>query len=107
VPGGVTLVVRVTPRSRKNEIIGADGEALRVKLTAPPVGGAANAALCEFLAGVLGVRKSALTLVAGQSSRHKLVRVEGITADQARTRLNDTVDREMGEGGSRVKRVEF
>ena len=84
VPGGVTLVVRVTPRSHKNEIAGADGKALRVKLTAPPVGGAANAALCEFLARALGVRKSAVTLVAGQSSRHKVVRVEGITADQVR-----------------------
>ena len=84
VPGGVTLAVQVTPRSRKNEIVGADGQALRVKLTAPPVGGAANAALCEFLARALGVRKSAVTLVAGQSSRHKVVRVEGITADQVR-----------------------
>jgi uncharacterized protein (TIGR00251 family) len=84
VPGGVTLAVHVTPRSRKNEIVGVDGQALRVKLTAPPVGGAANIALCEFLARVLGVRKSAVTLVAGQSSRHKVVRVEGLTADQVR-----------------------
>ena len=84
VPGGVTLAVRVTPRSRKNEIAGADGQALRVKLTAPPVDGTANAALCEFLARVLGVRTSAVTLIAGQTSRHKVVRVEGITVDQAR-----------------------
>ena len=85
VPGGVTLVVQVTPRSRKNEIVGADGQALRVKLTAPPVGGAANAALCDFLARALGVRKRAVTLVAGQSSRHKVVRVEGVTKDQVRS----------------------
>ena len=85
VPGGVTLVVRVTPRSRKNEIVGADGTALRVKLTAPPVGGAANAALCEFLASVLGVRTNAVTLIAGQTSRHKVVRVEGVTKDQVRS----------------------
>lgn len=84
VPGGVTFAVRVTPRSRKDEIVGADGEALRVKLKALPVEGAANAALCEFLASVLGIRTSAVTLIAGQSSRRKVVRVEGITADQAR-----------------------
>jgi len=85
VPGGVTFAVRVTPRSRKNEIVGADGEALRVKLNAPPVEGAANAALCEFLAQALGVRKSAVTLVAGQTSRRKVVRVEGVTVEQVRS----------------------
>jgi uncharacterized protein (TIGR00251 family) len=85
VPGGVTFAVRVTPRSRKNEIAGADGEALRVKLNAPPVEGAANAALCEFLAQALGVRKSAVTLIAGQTSHRKVVRVEGVTAEQARS----------------------
>ena len=83
--GGVTLAVRVTPRSRKNEIVGADSESLRVRLNAPPVEGAANAALCEFLAGALGVRKSAVTLVAGRTSRRKVVRVHGITAEQARS----------------------
>jgi uncharacterized protein (TIGR00251 family) len=87
--GGVTLAVRVTPRSRKNEIVGVDGEALRIKLNAPPVEGAANAALCEFLARVLGVRKSAVTLVAGQTSRHKVIHVEGITPEQARSLLGD------------------
>ncbi len=84
VPGGVTLTVRVTPRARKNEIVGADEQALRIKLNAPPVEGAANAALCEFLAQALGVRKSAVTLVAGKTSRRKVVRVDGITAEQAR-----------------------
>lgn len=85
VPGGVTFAVRVTPRSRKNEIVGAEGESLRVKLNAPPVDGAANAALCEFLAQALGVRKSAVTLIAGQTSRRKVVRVEGVTAEQVRS----------------------
>jgi uncharacterized protein (TIGR00251 family) len=58
---------------------------LRVKLNAPPVDGAANAALCEFLAQALGVRKSAVTLIAGQTSRRKVVRVEGVTAEQVRS----------------------
>ena len=82
VPGGVTFVVRVTPRAHKNEIVGTDGEALRVKLNAPPVEGAANAALCAFLAEALGVRKSAVTLVVGQTSRIKVVRVQGVRPSQ-------------------------
>ena len=87
VPGGVTLAVRVTPRARRNEIAGVAGDALKVKLNAPPVEGAANAALCDFLAEQLGVRKSAVTLVMGQTSRRKVVRVNGVTAEQARARL--------------------
>jgi uncharacterized protein (TIGR00251 family) len=87
VPGGVTLAVRVTPRARKNKIAGITGEALSVKLAAPPVEGAANAALCAFLAEQLGVRKSAVTLIAGQTSRQKMVRVDGVTADEVRARL--------------------
>jgi uncharacterized protein (TIGR00251 family) len=90
VPGGVTFVVRVRPHSRKNEIVGVDGEALKVKLTAPPVEGAANAALCAFLADALGVRKSALTLMAGQTSRIKVVRVHGVTPDQVRALASET-----------------
>lgn len=84
VPGGVTFAVRVTPRARKNEIVGVQGDALKVKLAAPPVEGAANAALCAFLAQELGVRQSAVTLMAGQTSRRKVVRAEGVTADQVR-----------------------
>jgi uncharacterized protein (TIGR00251 family) len=87
VPGGVTLAVHVTPRARKNEIVGLVGEAIKVKLAAPPVEGAANAALCAFLAEQLGVRKSAVTLVAGLTSRHKVVRVDGVTADEVQARF--------------------
>jgi len=87
VPGGVTLAVRVMPRAHKNEIVGVAGEALKVKLAAPPVEGAANAALCAFLAEKLGVRKSAVTLIAGKTSRQKVVRVEGVTADEVQAHL--------------------
>ena len=87
VPGGVTFSVRVTPRARRNEIVGTQGEALKVKLAAPPVEGAANAALCAFLAEQLGARKSAVTLIAGQTSRQKVVRVEGVTAEQVQARF--------------------
>jgi uncharacterized protein (TIGR00251 family) len=89
VPGGVTFAVRVTPRARRNEITGEQGGGLKVKLAAPPVEGAANAALCAFLAEQLRVRKTAVTLVAGQTSRQKVVRVEGVTIEQVRARWPD------------------
>ncbi len=89
VPGGVTFAVRVTPRARKNEIAGEQGGALKIKLAAPPVEGAANAALCAFLAEELDVRKTAVTLIAGQTSRQKVVRVDGVTPEQVRARWPD------------------
>ena len=87
--GGVTITVRVTPRAHRNEIVGVAGGALKVKLNAPPVEGAANAALCAFLAEALRVRKSAVTLVSGHTSRSKVVRVDGVTAEQVRRLMDD------------------
>ena len=77
--GGVTFAVRVVPRSSRNAVAGVQGDALKVKLTAPPVEGAANTALIEFLAKQLGVRRSAVSIVSGEKSRSKTVRVEGVT----------------------------
>ena len=78
--GGVRLALRVTPGAGRSGIFGpvdiGDGRtALAVKLTAPPVEGAANEALVELLAKELGVAKSAVTLVSGATSRLKVVRV--------------------------------
>lgn len=87
VPGGVLLPVRVQPRASRNQVVGADGEALKVRLTAPPVDGAANQALVKFLAKALGVSKGRLSLVSGQKSRHKLLRVEGLDPSQVAERL--------------------
>jgi uncharacterized protein (TIGR00251 family) len=86
------LAVQVTPRARKNEVAGwraVPGGALelRVRLTAPPVEGAANAALVAFLAETLGVRKSQVELVAGHSARHKRVRVTGLARAEVEARL--------------------
>ena len=88
---GITFAVQVAPRSRKDEIIGLQGDALKVRVTAPPVEGAANEALCRFLAKALGTPKSHVEVVAGASSRRKVVAVAGITAMTARARL-------LGEG---------
>jgi len=77
--GGVTFAVRVAPRSSRNQIVGVEGGALKIKLTAPPVEGAANAALIEFVAEWLDVRRSAVSIVSGDKARTKLVRVSGVT----------------------------
>lgn len=84
---GVTLMVRVTPRASKNEIAGVVEGALKVRLTAPPVEGAANAALLTFLSGQLGLRRGQVMLLAGQSARHKCVRIVGLPAQEVERRL--------------------
>jgi uncharacterized protein (TIGR00251 family) len=89
-PGGVTLTVRVTPRAHRSEIVGIDGQVLRVKLCAPPVEGAANAALRDVLAKALGIRASAVTIVSGHASRVKRVRVQGVTAEQVQALAIDS-----------------
>jgi len=77
-PDGVRFHVRVQPRASRNEITGAIGGALKVRLQAPPVDGAANDALVAFLAEVLGVPKRGVRIVSGLSSRAKLIEVDGI-----------------------------
>lgn len=83
----LTVAVRVTPRARRN-VLTLEGEALRAWLTAPPVEGAANAALLALLAERLGLPKRAVTLLRGESSREKLVAIEGISAEEFRRRLS-------------------
>ena len=85
--GGVTFAVRVIPRSSRNQIVGVEGGALKIKLTAPPVEGAANAALVEFVAVWLGVRRSSVSITSGDKARNKLVRVNGVTRAQVLGRV--------------------
>jgi len=77
----VDLKVKVIPKSSRNEIAGRlpDGT-LRVKVAAPPEKGKANAELCAFLARHFDVPKSAVRLVSGETSHHKVVRIEGLDA---------------------------
>ena len=77
---GVVLSVRVIPRARKTEIAGTRGDALVVRLAAPPVEGAANEALVALLADRLHVPRRAIRIVSGDRSRAKRVAVEGVTA---------------------------
>ena len=84
---GVTFAVKVHPRAKKNAITGEVGDALKVALTAPPVDGKANAACIEFFAKLLNVPRSSVTIASGQSSRNKVIRVAGVSAEGVRRRL--------------------
>ena len=82
--GGCTFMVRVVPRGRRDEIVGLHGDALKLRLVAPPEKGKANRALCKFLAGQLGVAASDVEILSGRSSRQKRVRVRGTSAAAVR-----------------------
>jgi uncharacterized protein len=84
---GVTFAVKVHPRAKKNAITGELGDSLKVSLTSPPVDGRANEACIEFFAKILKVPRSSVTIASGQTSRNKMIRVAGLTAQQVRERL--------------------
>ena len=75
-PTGVRIAVRVQPRAARTRIVGRQGAALRVQVAAPPVGGAANAAVVEVLAAWLGVPRRTVALVRGVSGRDKVIAVD-------------------------------
>lgn len=75
--GGIVLSLHLQPGARRTEIAGLHGGALKLRLAAPPVEGKANVALREFLADAFGVPLRQVTLVRGQTSRDKVVRIEG------------------------------
>lgn len=78
VPAGVRFTLHVQPKARRTEIVGAHGTALKIRVQAPPVEGAANAAVVEFLAEVLGVPRRNVEIVSGAGSRTKTVEVRGL-----------------------------
>lgn len=84
---GTELEVWVQPRASRDEVAGLQGDAVKVRLTSPPVDGEANHALVRFLARRLGVARTAVTLVRGQAGRRKTLRIEGLTAGDVRQRL--------------------
>jgi uncharacterized protein (TIGR00251 family) len=77
----VTLTLHVQPGARKTEIAGLHGDALKIRLAAPPVDGKANAALIEFVAERLGLSKSAVRLTSGQTSRRKILEIDAAPPD--------------------------
>lgn len=86
-PAGIRLTLHVQPGARKSEVAGEHGEALKIRLAAPPVEGKANAELLRWLADYLGVPRKAVTLLSGERNRHKIVAVDGIDAATALARL--------------------
>jgi len=84
---GVTFAVKVHPRAKKNAITGEIGDALKIALTAPPVDGKANEACIEFFAKFLKVPRSSVTIASGQTSRNKVIRVVGLSAEELRRRF--------------------
>ena len=86
-PAGVTLSVRIQPRASKNEAVRLENGGLKIRLTAPPVDGAANEALVKFLADRFSVAKSQVEIVSGHTSRDKIVRVNGVSGEGAESLL--------------------
>ena len=77
---GITLKVKVEPKSSRKGISGLLGDSLKVKVHAPPIGGAANEELIEILSKEFGIKKSDIQIVRGNSSRDKIVEIAGIDA---------------------------
>lgn len=96
-PDGAVLRVRVVPRAGRSEIAGittgVQGDALRVRVAAPPVEGAANRELVRVLAAALGIAPAGVAIEAGTRGREKRVRVRGLSAADVRARLARSVDR--------------
>jgi uncharacterized protein (TIGR00251 family) len=79
---GVILAVRVVPRASRSELQGIHGDALKIRLQAPPVEGKANRELVEFIAEALGVSRSSIEILTGDTNRNKRVLVRGVSMQQ-------------------------
>lgn len=86
-PEGAVLTIHVQPKASKTGYAGLHGGALKFRVAAPPVEGAANDALCDYLAKQFGIPRSHVTVQAGQASRKKRVRLVGVVASRVRAVL--------------------
>lgn len=77
-----TLSVYVQPRASRTEVVGLHDGSVKIRLAAPPVDGAANAALIEFVAKTLRVPKRNVSIASGQSNRRKILEIEGVTSEE-------------------------
>lgn len=75
----MNLKIYIQPGAKKNEIVGPHGDAIKIKIKAPPLEGRANEALIEFLSETLGIAKSKIEIIRGHTSRQKLVSIDGLT----------------------------
>ena len=82
------IAIKAIPNAPRTQLVGWLGDALKVKVHAPPVDGRANDALCEFFADALGLPRRAISLVHGETSRQKVIAIEGLSLDEVKTRLH-------------------
>ncbi len=85
-----SVVIHVVPRASRTEVAGKHGDAVRIRVSAPPVNGAANDELVRFIARRLGVSRALVTIARGSAGRRKTVTIAGLTTDVARKRLLET-----------------
>ena len=79
---GCTLSVRLQPRASRNEICGEMGDALKIKVTAPPVDSAANSLLVEYMANLLHISKGSVQILKGHTSRNKILQISGVSTSE-------------------------
>lgn len=84
---GVIIAVHIQPRASKNEVCGLHGSELKIRLTSPPVDGAANRLCQEFLSCLFDLSRSRISIKSGDKSRHKRILLEGVTRDQIADKL--------------------
>lgn len=77
---GIIIKIKVEPRSSRKGLAGIAGDTVKVKVHSPPVGGAANEELVEVLSEKLGIKKSSIKILRGESSKNKIVEIEGISS---------------------------
>jgi uncharacterized protein len=82
-----TLAIKAIPNAPRSEVMGWLGEALKVKVHAPPLEGRANEVLCEFLADELELPRRAVTVLRGDTSRQKVIRIDGLDLATVKARL--------------------
>jgi uncharacterized protein (TIGR00251 family) len=97
--GAVYIDVHVVPGSKREGVVGIHGGALKIAVRARPQKGKANAALIEVISRVAGVKRSAVEVVSGHSSRRKRVRIDGATAHEVSARVEAALGGVPGEGG--------
>jgi uncharacterized protein (TIGR00251 family) len=91
-----TVAIKVIPNAPRSEIVGRLGDALKVKIHAPPVEGRANDALCAFLAEALGLPRRAITVIRGETARQKVIAIESLTRAEFDAKLGLTPARPPG-----------
>jgi uncharacterized protein (TIGR00251 family) len=84
------LQIKVRPGAARNEIVGLDGGVLQVKIAAPPEKGKANRELTDFLSSLLGINKSSITIVKGETARSKFITLDGFSPEEALKRLSNS-----------------